>query len=755
MNIDNILKILYQWKELAAVLLTAVVALLGIILKWMIRIIKNYFTSRSKTEEWRRDYIYNKLSKDFSDYLTEEVNDLYVPTRFQEERPNIDVVPEKGAKNPTSKELIPYFLKDVFVKNNPHRFYCVLADTGMGKTTFLVQLLKAYINKYDEKSLPFNIFILSLADIDIIEQINNLKIEDPKKRSILLLDALDENVEAYDKEDENGIIIIRYEDFRKKLEQAVEGFQFVVITCRTQFFPDKKSELQELKNARHIGQSPDKSLPRYKQLYISPFSDDDINKYIEKKFKNDVESKEKAKGIIDNIKSLAVRPLILSYIDDLMDIEVIDVLDAYEIIITKWLQREVIRSTKDNRIKQKELLCDFSRKLAVNIYQNWRKTGALYLTQKEYDEFKKKNQSFNELEFSVDSRSLITRDNRRNIIFFAHKSFIEYFCAEQLFMGEIPVFYFEGMDMAKTFFKLFCQTKEDKLIKPGESDIEKARRYNNIGWVYYNSMGDYDEALKYYEKSLAIRKEKLGENHLDTATSYTNIGLIYKKKGEYDKALKYYEKSLAIRKEKLGNDHPDTATSYTKIGLVYREKDEYDKALEYCMKTVKIYENKRGQDHPDTATSYNNIGTVYRAKKNYDKALEYYQRALKIREEKIGKEHPDTATSYNNIGTIYRDKENNKQALENYEKSLAIREKVLGLEHPHTAQSYNNIGLVFTDMDEYDKALECLMKAKVIREKKFGEQNPSTIATYKNIGDVYKKMGNLDEAQKWYDKAKE
>ena len=525
MNIDNILKILYQWKELAAVLLTAVVTLLGIILKWMIRKIKNYFTSRSKTEEWRRDYIYNKLSKDFSDYLTEEVNDLYVPTRFQEERPNLDVVPEEEANNPTSKELIPFFLDTVFMKNNPkdaERFYCVMADTGMGKTTFLVQLLTAYIKKYyNEKSLPFNIFILSLADKDIIEQINKLKIEDLDKRSILLLDALDENVEAYDKKDEKGNIISRYEDFRIKLEQAVARFQFVVITCRTQFFPDEKSELKKVKNARHIGQNPNKRLPRYKQLYISPFSEDDINRYIKKKFNRDKKSKQKAKGIIDNIKSLAVRPLILSYIDDLMDRKVNNVLDAYEIIIDKWLQREVdLIAEEEDSNKQKELLYDFSRKLAVYIYQNWRKTGSMYLMQKEYEAFKK-DQAFNELEFSYANKSLITRDNQHNILF-AHKSFLEYFYAEQLFMGEIPYLRFEGMDMAKTFFELFCQNKEDKLNNLGKA--EKARIYNNISWICPRFV---DKVEKYRKKSSAIFKEVLGRDYPTIPFSYNNIGYVY------------------------------------------------------------------------------------------------------------------------------------------------------------------------------------------------------------------------------------
>ena len=52
--------------------------------------------------------------------------------------------------------------------------------------------------------------------------------------------------------------------------------------------------------------------------------------------------------------------------------------------------------------------------------------------------------------------------------------------------------------------------------------------------------GDYDQALEYLQKSLAIRIKILGEENSETEASYMNIGLVYKEKGDYDKALQYY-----------------------------------------------------------------------------------------------------------------------------------------------------------------------------------------------------------------------
>ena len=766
--------------------------------------VNSWFTSPSETKEWRSKYISEKLGLPFSDNNTEEAKRLYVPTRYQEDRPDIDEVAKPGAKNPTHKELIPYFLNDVFKKNNPNRFYCVLAETGMGKTTFLVQLLIAYINKYNEKTLPYDIYILPLADKDVIEQIKKLP-ESSKQNTILLLDGLDENVNAYDRKDAAGNIINTYEKFREELEQAVEPFRFVVITCRTQFFPDNKSELKEVKNVLHTYSTPDKSLPRYKHLYISPFSDEDIDEYIWKKYKREGTKIRKAREIIGSIKSLAARPLILSYIDVLMDSEVNNVLDAYRIIIDKWLQREVNKiGDEDERDRQKDLLKDFSRKLAVFIYGHWRETGALYLTQAEYEAFKTENPDFAGVDFSFATKSLVTRDNQHNILF-AHKSFLEYFCAEQVFMGKFPDFYFPGMDMAKTFFELFCQTDkekddekktdEDKKLIPNESDIDKARRFNEIGLVFHDKIGDYDKALEYHLKALEIREKVLGKEHTYTATSYNNIGLDYFSKGDYDKALEYYFKALEIQEKVLGKDHPDTASSYNNIGLGYSRKGDYDKALDYYFKALEILEKVLGKEHPDTANSYNNIGYVYNQKGDYDKALEYFFKALEIQEKVLGKEHPGTANSYNNIGYVYNQKGDydkaleyhlkaleiqekvlgkdhpdtasscnniggvyyrmgdDDKALEYFFKALEILEKVLGKDHPDTASSYNSIGGVYSRKGDYDKALEYLFMAKDIREQKLGPEHPLSRNTYRNIGIVYEYMGNKEETQKWYDKA--
>ncbi|CAF0951715.1 unnamed protein product [Didymodactylos carnosus] len=211
--------------------------------------------------------------------------------------------------------------------------------------------------------------------------------------------------------------------------------------------------------------------------------------------------------------------------------------------------------------------------------------------------------------------------------------------------------------------------------------IARATTYNNMGLVYKNQ-GDYEKALKYYEKSLEIKLISLPPNHPDIATTYNNIGLVYDNQGDYEKALKYYEKDLEISLISLPPNHPDIATTYNNMGLVYKNQGDYEKALKYYEKSLEIRLISLPPNHPDIATTYNNMGLVYKNQGDYEKALKYYEKDLEISLISLPPNHPDIATTYNNIGLVYDNQGDYEKALKCYERALSVARKTLPLAHP-------------------------------------------------------------------------
>jgi tetratricopeptide (TPR) repeat protein len=155
-----------------------------------------------------------------------------------------------------------------------------------------------------------------------------------------------------------------------------------------------------------------------------------------------------------------------------------------------------------------------------------------------------------------------------------------------------------------------AQTVYQLLLEQETEEKDKGHIYHQFGWIK-DDLGEYEEAIEFYEKSIAIKQQSLHPNHPDVATSYNNIGNVYQNMGDYPKALSSHEKALAIRQQSLPPNHPDLAKSNGNTGLVYFNMGDYPKALSSYEKTLAIQQQSLPPNHPDLAKSYGNIGIVY------------------------------------------------------------------------------------------------------------------------------------------------
>ena len=262
---------------------------------------------------------------------------------------------------------------------------------------------------------------------------------------------------------------------------------------------------------------------------------------------------------------------------------------------------------------------------------------------------------------------------------------------------------------------------------------------NNLALVYYNQ-GDYEKALEYIGKALAIRERVLGSEHPSTADTYNNLAIVYYDQCDYEKALEYHGKVLAIREGVLGRDHPDTADTYNNMANVYAAQGDHVKALEYYDKALVIRERVLGNDHPDTAMTYNNIASVYYEQGDYGKAMEYNEKALAIYERVLGSNHLDTAMTYNNRALMYDEQGDYDKAMEYHGKALAVHERVLGTKHPDTAKMYYSIACGYCKQGDYEKALEYYQRALKVYLDTFGEEHPHTKIIRDNLTRLQEEM---------------
>ncbi len=242
------------------------------------------------------------------------------------------------------------------------------------------------------------------------------------------------------------------------------------------------------------------------------------------------------------------------------------------------------------------------------------------------------------------------------------------------------------------------------------------------------------------------------ENDVDSSSTYINIASVYKEQGDFENALKYYYKSLELLDKEQNSN---CITVYNSIASVYHEMGNDDKATEIYIKVLNII--TRGLDDYsddinsfDIGTTYNNLATILREQHKYDEAIQLYNKALVIFKETFNNEHPSVATTLNNLAAVYFDFGKYEQALHYYYQALSIREKILGLNHPDTAKTYTNIAEIYCIQNNYEKSILLYEKALDIYNNALGTENPYVTTVYNKIASLYQKQGDYQEALNYY-----
>ena len=91
-----------------------------------------------------------------------------------------------------------------------------------------------------------------------------------------------------------------------------------------------------------------------------------------------------------------------------------------------------------------------------------------------------------------------------------------------------------------------------------EPSLDMAQTYHNMADVCHIKQGKHALALEFYEKSLAIKKQCVGENHLGVGQTYMNMANVYDEQKRFVEARDYFSKAKTI----YTKTHGDTYTPW-------------------------------------------------------------------------------------------------------------------------------------------------------------------------------------------------
>lgn len=143
--------------------------------------------------------------------------------------------------------------------------------------------------------------------------------------------------------------------------------------------------------------------------------------------------------------------------------------------------------------------------------------------------------------------------------------------------------------------------------------------------VIYSQKGDLEESLKEFYKANAIAETVHNDNMV--GNTINSIGLVYNDLEKYDEAIKSFEKALALYK-RINVTDEQLGDVYNGLGSSYKNKENYTEAKENYEKALEVYKSSNSEFGVAIANFH--LGVIATEQKQFKEALPFFNIAYEI-----------------------------------------------------------------------------------------------------------------------------
>jgi signal transduction histidine kinase len=223
---------------------------------------------------------------------------------------------------------------------------------------------------------------------------------------------------------------------------------------------------------------------------------------------------------------------------------------------------------------------------------------------------------------------------------------------------------------------------------------QMAKAMTALGLIHFNRTRDYEKAMDFLVRSLAIEDSL----HLESErlSTYIAIAKVFEVVGDYLKSAQFLEQALEVNVDErdinwvalilnnLGNVNASRGRikeAFANYGQVLRYRGDIDKRFE--------------------AEALYILGQLYSAQGKYEQALQQHKKALAVA--RAARDRFREARSLDDIGEVYGATDNNEKSLANHQVALSIWRALN--DKRGIAESYNHIGSLYYRQHNIDSAI--------------------------------------------------
>lgn len=258
------------------------------------------------------------------------------------------------------------------------------------------------------------------------------------------------------------------------------------------------------------------------------------------------------------------------------------------------------------------------------------------------------------------------------------------------------------------------------------------------------------QALEWQQKAVSMAEKYFKKEHPATAIEYTSLGHVYETMKNYNMAIKNYIKAFTLRKSLFGIEHEATLNCLARIGSCYSKAKNYIKGEEVLLEAIRAEEKFYGEEEsPLMLHTYLPLAINYSEREMNEQAEIYFRKALLLYEkfpDQITDQYPETLHIVMNF---YLRTAKYDIALEYAIKRYEILRKTFGKENNRTLYAACNMAECYSALNEHDKAIELYIQVMRSFTSRYGLQSEHCQTVFSDLHTAHKLAGIEEDFSQW------
>ncbi len=290
-----------------------------------------------------------------------------------------------------------------------------------------------------------------------------------------------------------------------------------------------------------------------------------------------------------------------------------------------------------------------------------------------------------------------------------------------------------------------ARSVELRVQELGDDHVDTSKALMIQGYLRIRQ-GRYDDAEPMFLRSLAVFRHAFGEDHEETLSAKGVLGVLYRRQGRYAEAEPLYLEVLEGRRRVLGEEHRHTLVSMNNLAILYRVQGKIAPAENLYLETLVISRRVHGDDHPDTLNVMNSLAVLYKNESRFEEAERIYLDVIERKKSRLGDEHPETLLTMRNLATLYDFEEKPEQAAELFRRVIEVSRRVLGEEHPDKLAAETGLAYAYYSLEQWDNATALATATLATQRRLLGQKNGDTLSTMRLLAKVHAAQGRHEDA---------